>query len=646
MIIELGHFALVVAFSLALVQSVLPILGTLTENYKLMKTGNTSSFSIFFFISASFLALTWAYATSDFSVVNVWKNSHSTMPILFKVTALWGNHEGSMLLWVFILSLFSVSVTMFGSNLPIKLKANIQGIQAVILSIFLLFIIFTSNPFARQNPLPEGKDLNPILQDLALAIHPPILYLGYVGFSITFSFAIAALIDGKIDSAWARWVRPWVLVSWMFLTAGISVGSYWAYYELGWGGWWFWDPVENSSLLPWLSGTALLHSALVMEKREALKIWTILLAILTFSLSLLGTFLVRSGILMSIHTFVTNPTRGLFILIILCIFVGGSFLLFGFRCRRLQTGGFFAPISREGTLIVNNVLLITATATVLIGTLYPLVYQSFTGMNISVGGPFFNRTLGPLMIPLLIVIPFGPLLAWKKGDARGALQRLYVALGASFLSFTFALALIDSGPWLAPFGIGLSIWLIIGSFASLIHRSGIGKLSVKRSVHIILNFPITLWATPLAHFGIGVTLLGVVCATAFEQERSTLLQPGDSIKLAGYEITYSDYLYRNGPNFGEEVIKMNITKDNQFFAFAEPAKRFYLTQKMPTRETSIHTIGFSQLYIAIGDINEDQSVSIKMWWKPQVILIWLGSVFMVFGAMLSLLFKRNKISKR
>ena len=361
--------------------------------------------------------LTISYAQSDFSVANVWENSHSLKPLLYKITGTWGNHEGSMLLWVLILTFFGALVAVFGGNLPATLRANVLAVQGWIGAAFLLFILATSNPFARLSPAPiEGRDLNPILQDIGLAIHPPLLYLGYVGFSVCFSFAVAALIDGRIDAAWARWVRPWTLAAWSFLTGGIAMGSYWAYYELGWGGFWFWDPVENASFMPWLAGTALLHSAIVMEKRSALKIWTLLLAILTFSLSLLGTFLVRSGVLTSVHAFATDPSRGIFILCILMLFIGGSLALFALRAPTLAAGGLFHPISREGALVLNNLFLTTATATVLVGTLYPLVVEALSGDKISVGAPFFDLTFGPLMVPLLALVPFGPLLAWKRGD--------------------------------------------------------------------------------------------------------------------------------------------------------------------------------------------------------------------------------------
>jgi cytochrome c-type biogenesis protein CcmF len=399
-----------------------------------------------------------AYIVSDFSLLNVVENSHSSKPLLYKITGVWGNHEGSMLLWVLILALFGALVAAFGNNLPDKLKALVLAVQGWISAAFLLFILTTSNPFARIDPPPlEGQDLNPVLQDIGLAIHPPLLYLGYVGCSIAFAFAVAALIEGRIDAAWARWARPWTLAAWMFLTVGIAMGSYWAYYELGWGGFWFWDPVENASLMPWMAATALLHSAVVMEKRDALKIWTVLLAILAFSLSLIGTFLVRSGVLTSVHAFASDPTRGIFILAILCVFIGGALTLFAVRAGTLTPGGVFAPISREGALVLNNIFISAALATVVIGTLYPLALQALTGTVISVGAPFFNLTFVPLVVPLLLLVPFGPLLAWKRGDLEAATERLMLAFALAIAGTIVAAALGGARSALALFGVWLGV---------------------------------------------------------------------------------------------------------------------------------------------------------------------------------------------
>ncbi len=477
MLAELGHYALVLALALALIQSVAPVVGARKGDAALMALGNSTALMQFVFVALSFGALTACYLTSDFSVANVFENSHSQMPVLYKFTSTWGNHEGSMLLWVLILALFGAMVAGFGSNLPATLKANVLAVQSWIAALFYLFILFTSNPFLRLPQAPfEGRDLNPVLQDIGLAVHPPLLYLGYVGFSIAFSFAVAALIEGRIDAAWARFVRPWTLAAWMALTVGVAMGSYWAYYELGWGGWWFWDPVENASLMPWLAGTALLHSAVVMEKRDALKIWTILLAILTFSLSLIGTFLVRSGVLTSVHAFATDPTRGVFILAILILFIGGSLALFAWRAPSLKQGGLFAPVSREGALVLNNLFLTTACATVFVGTLYPLALEAVTGEKISVGAPFFNLTFGPLFVPLLLAMPFGPLLAWKRGDLPGAAQRLLAAGGLGMLGLAAVYAAEEGHFSLAPFGIGLALFVMAGAATDLAERIGVFRV--------------------------------------------------------------------------------------------------------------------------------------------------------------------------
>ena len=477
MIPELGHYALVLALGLGLIQSAAPVSAARGGDSALMRVASSTALMQFAFVALSFLALTFCYVTSDFSVATVFENSHSQMPLIYKITSVWGNHEGSMLLWVLILSLFGALVAAFGSNLPATLKAHVLAVQSWIACAFYLFILLTSNPFLRLPQAPfEGRDLNPILQDPGLAIHPPLLYLGYVGFSIAFSFAIAALIEGRIDAAWARWVRPWTLAAWVFLTLGIAMGSYWAYYTLGWGGFWFWDPVENASLMPWLAGTALLHSAVVMEKRNALKIWTILLAILTFSLSLVGTFLVRSGVLTSVHTFATDPTRGVFILAILVLFIGGGLTLFAWRASTLKQGGLFAPISREGALVFNNLFLTTACLTVFVGTLYPLALEAVTDEKISVGAPFFNLTFGPLFVALMFVIPFGPLLAWKRGDLLGVAQRLMTAfvIGIAAVAITFAIK--GSHSILTPFGVGLALFVMLGALTDLVERTGLFRL--------------------------------------------------------------------------------------------------------------------------------------------------------------------------
>ncbi len=644
MIPELGHFALVLALFLALVLSTVPLYGALADDRRLTAVAAPAALTLFLLIGLSFAALVEAHIVSDFSVLNVAENSNSKLALLYKITGVWGNHEGSMLLWVLILALFGALVAAFGANLPDKLKALVLAVQGWIGFAFLLFILTTSNPFLRLFPAPiEGRDLNPVLQDIGLAIHPPLLYLGYVGCSISFSFAVAALIEGRIDAAWARWARPWTLAAWMFLTVGIAMGSYWAYYELGWGGFWFWDPVENASLMPWLVATALLHSAIVMEKRDALKIWTILLAILAFSLSLIGTFLVRSGVLTSVHAFASDPTRGVFILLLLCVFIGGALTLFALRAGALAPGGVFAPLSREGALIVNNVFLTAAAATVVVGTLYPLALEALTGERISVGAPFFNLTFVPLVVPLLAIVPFGPLLAWKRGDLLAASQRLMLALGLALAAAIVAGAFAGFHDALALAGIGLGVWLIAGAVSELAFRLRLGKAPFGDSVHRALGLPRSAWGTMFAHAGVGLTVLGIVAATTWQGELIRSMKPGDAAQLAGYELTLDGFVDRAGPNYQETAVKFTVRRGGNVVATLEPSKRRFAASGTDTTESAIRTIWFSQLYLSIGDITADGTVTARLYWKPLVTLIWLGALVMAFGGLLSLSDRRLRV---
>ena len=580
MIVEAGHFALILALALALIQSVVPLVGARRREPALLSVPLSTAPTQFVFTLAAFGALVSAHVMSDFSVINVYENSHSLKPLIYKITGVWGNHEGSMLLWVLILALFGALVALFGSNLPSTLRALVLAVQAWIASAFYLFILTTSNPFLRfARPPIEGRDLNPVLQDIGLAIHPPMLYLGYVGFSISFSFAIAALIEGRIDAAWARWVRPWTLLAWMFLTTGIAMGSYWAYYELGWGGWWFWDPVENASLMPWLAGTALLHSAVVMEKRNALKVWTILLAILTFSLSLLGTFLVRSGVLTSVHAFATDPTRGVFILAILATFIGGSLTLFAWRASSLSQGGLFAPISREGALVLNNLFLTTACATVLVGTLYPVVLEVITGDKISVGAPFFNLTFAPLFVPLLVAVPFGPLLAWKRGDLLGAAQRLIAAGVVALIALAFVMAWTWGGAVLAPLAIGLAAYVIVGALTDLAERTALFRGPLEITLRRARGLPRSTWGTAIAHAGLGLTLMGIVCETTWNSERILAMQPGDAATVGGYEVTLTGFTQRQGSNYRETVSTFKVELNGDDIGTMTPSKRTFTTRE-------------------------------------------------------------------
>ncbi len=645
MLVEIAHFALAMALGLSLVQMIIPVWGVRRNDIALARVGEPAAISVFVLLLFAFGVLMYAYAVSDFSVQNVAENSHSAKPMIYKLTGTWGNHEGSMLLWVLIMALFGALVALARTSLPDRLRAGTLAAQASVTVAFLLFILFTSNPFNRLDPAPpEGNDLNPLLQDLGLAIHPPLLYVGYVGFSITYAFAIAALIDGRIDAVWARAVRPWTLVAWIFLTLGISMGSYWAYYELGWGGWWFWDPVENASLMPWLAGTALIHSTIVMEKRDSLKVWTILLAILTFSLSLLGTFLVRSGVLTSVHTFATDPSRGLFILIILMLFIGGSLALFAWRAPMLRQGGLFAPVSREGALVINNLFLAAACATVFIGTLYPLALEGLTGAKISVGPPFFNATFLPLLIPLLLLLPFGQSMAWKRGDLLGTAQRLGVAIGVGILATIGIFAATYGGPVAAPLGIGLGVFLIASALWDLGERI-IGRASGARAIWSrAVGLPRSAYGSALAHAGVGVTVIGIA-ATAWATEDIAVMKPGDRMTNGRSAIVLQQVFPRTGPNFRELVGRFRIEIDGKERGDIESTKRTFITRNnMQTTEAGIRTFGVSQVYVSLGEIQPDGSVGVRMYTKPLMLLIWIGSLIMGVGGALSITDRRFRVA--
>ena len=643
MIIELGHFALILALTVALVQMALPAWGAHTGDARLMHVAEPAALTQLALLAIAFGTLVHAYVTSDFSVESVWANSHSAKPLIYKISGVWGNHEGSMLLWVLILALFGAAVALFGHNLPTSLRANALAVQAAIAVAFLLFMVFASNPFTRIPLQPEGRGLNPVLQDPALAFHPPFLYAGYVGLSMAFSFAIAALIEGRTDAAWARWVRPWTLAAWICLTLGIAMGSWWAYYELGWGGWWFWDPVENASFMPWLAATALLHSALVMEKREALKVWTILLAILSFSLSLMGTFLVRSGILTSVHAFAVDPARGVFILAILVVLIGGALALFAWRAPQLQQGGLFAPISREGALVLNNVLLTVACATVLVGTLYPLALESLTGDKISVGPPYFNSTFVPLMFPLLFAMPFGPFLAWKRGDLLGAMQRLWAAAGLALLAFVLTLALFWRGPWLAPFGVALGVWVVAGAFNEWVTRVKLFIAPLADSLLRARGLPRAAYGTLLAHAGIGLAVIGIVATTAWQSEVVLSMKPGDTAHIAGYELAFRGSAPERGPNYQDQIGLLTVTRGGTPVTELTPAKRTYDVPRQTTTEAGIHVSWRGDLYAVLGDEIAGGGFVVRLYFNPLVRFIWLGALVMALGGALSLSDRRLRV---
>ena len=643
MIVELGHFALILALLVALLQAVVPMVGAARGWADWMRVGVPAAGVQFVLTLAAFLALMHAFVVSDFSVRLVADNSHSLKPMLYKVAGTWGTHEGSLLLWVLILTLFGAMVAFWGGNLPPGLRARVLAVQATIAAAFLGFILLTSNPFARLvDPPFDGNDLNPLLQDPGLAFHPPFLYLGYVGLSMAYSFAIAALIEGRVDAAWARWVRPWTLLAWMFLTIGIAMGSFWAYYELGWGGWWFWDPVENVSFMPWLLSTALLHSAIVVEKRDALKSWTILLAILAFSFSLIGAFVVRSGVLTSVHAFATDPTRGVFILAILVIFIGGSLTLFAWRAPMLKQGGLFAPISREGALVFNNLFLTTACATIFVGTLYPLALEALTGDKISVGAPFFDLTFGPLIVPVLIAVPFGPLLAWKRGDLLAAAQRLLFAAALALVALVVTF-LLRGKPVLAPLGVALAVFVMAGAPTDIVERIGLFRSTPGVALRRAAGLPRSSWGTAVAHLGLGLTLLGIVGESQWNSERIVAMKAGDTTTVGRYELTFDGLRAHQGPNYREAIATFTVRRDGIDIGTLAPAKRTFPQRQMSTTEAALRAHGLSQLYLSLGEINADGTVAVRAYDKPLVLLIWLGAVVMVIGGGLSLSDRRLRV---
>ncbi|NIA72225.1 heme lyase CcmF/NrfE family subunit [Pelagibius litoralis] len=644
MIAELGHFALILALLAAVVQGSLPMIGAARGNAAWMAVAQPAAVLQVVLVALSFAALTYVYVVSDFTVINVVENSHSAKPMLYKVTGVWGNHEGSMILWILILALFGSMVALFGSNLPPSLRARVLGVQAWIGIGFLLFTLLTSNPFLRVFPAPpDGRDLNPLLQDPGLAFHPPLLYAGYVGFSMAFSFAIAALIEGKLDAAWARWVRPWTLLAWAFLTAGIALGSWWAYYELGWGGWWFWDPVENVSFMPWLLGTALLHSAIVVEKRDALKVWTVLLAILTFSLSLMGTFIVRSGLLTSVHAFATDPERGFFILVLLLITIGGSLMLFALRAPVLKPGGLFSPVSREGGMVINNLLLAAGCATVFLGTLYPLFLEAVDGSKVSVGPPFFNATFVPLMVPLLFLMAFGPLMPWKRADLAGVLSRLKLAALGAVVAAGITLYMEQGGPILAVAAMGLAGWLFVASLVEWGDRIKLFRVPLGDSWRRARNLPRSSHGMTLAHSGMAIAAAGMIGASVWNLEEVRNLRPGESMEVAGYSYRLEGVAQLQGPNYLSDMATISVTRDGLPVAVLTPEKRLYPVQNMPTTEAGIHTTWVSDLYAVIGDSDGRGGWAVRIFHEPLVPWIWLGSLVMVLGGLVSLSDRRLRV---
>ena len=632
MLNEIGHFTLLLAFCVALIQATVPLFGANKGRTDLMAIAESSANLQFALLLAAFAALTHAFVTSDFSVKLVVLNSHSLKPMLYKVTGVWGNHEGSMLLWVLILSLFGASASWFGKSLPILLKTRVLSVQGAIGVAFLAFIIFTSNPFERmQIPPFDGQDLNPLLQDPGLAFHPPFLYLGYVGLSMAFSFAVAALIEGRIDAAWGRWVRPWTLAAWIFLTIGIALGSWWAYYELGWGGFWFWDPVENASFMPWLLAAALLHSAIVVEKRETLKSWTILLAILAFGFSLIGTFIVRSGVLTSVHAFANDPERGLFILIILGVFMGGALILFSLRSSAMEAQGIFSLVSRETALISNNLLLAVSAFVVFFGTIWPLVAELFFDRKLSVGPPFFNAAFTPFMILLGLILPLGSNLSWKRAYLTNTVKKLLPVLILCLCFSGFIWSIQTGQSLIGPMGVFLGTWIVVGTLVDLL-----SKLGSSKSVRRLIFLPRADYGKFFAHVGLGVTMFAIAALTSWEKEDIRVVPIGSSWALGSYELKLENIIETRGPNYFSTMGIIQVSKKGLAITTLRPEKRNYPIAQMPTTEAAIDYRISRDLYVVLGDKQSDKAWTVRTYLKPFTNWIWGGCALMAFGGFLSL----------
>ena len=640
MLNEIGHFTLLLAFCVALIQATVPLFGANKGRTDLMAIAESSANLQFALLLASFAALTHAFVTSDFSVKLVVLNSHSLKPMLYKVTGVWGNHEGSMLLWVLILSLFGASASWFGKSLPILLKTRVLSVQGAIGVAFLAFIIFTSNPFERmQIPPFDGQDLNPLLQDPGLAFHPPFLYLGYVGLSMAFSFAVAALIEGRIDAAWGRWVRPWTLAAWIFLTIGIALGSWWAYYELGWGGFWFWDPVENASFMPWLLAAALLHSAIVVEKRETLKSWTILLAILAFGFSLIGTFIVRSGVLTSVHAFANDPERGLFILIILGVFMGGALILFSLRSSAMEAQGIFSLVSRETALISNNLLLAVSAFVVFFGTIWPLVAELFFDRKLSVGPPFFNAAFTPFMILLGLILPLGSNLSWKRAYLTNTVKKLLPVLILCLCFSGFIWSIQTGQSLIGPMGVFLGTWIVVGTLVDLL-----SKLGSSKSVRRLIFLPRADYGKFFAHVGLGVTMFAIAALTSWEKEDIRVVPIGSSWAVGSYELKLENIIETRGPNYFSTMGIIQVSKKGLAITTLRPEKRNYPIAQMPTTEAAIDYRISRDLYVVLGDKQSDKAWTVRTYLKPFTNWIWGGCALMAFGGFLSLTDRRLRIA--
>jgi cytochrome c-type biogenesis protein CcmF len=643
MIVELGHFALILALMVALVQSTLPLWGAQRGDARLMALAGPAAGLQLVLIAGSFAALTWAFVMSDFSLAVVVSNSHTAKPMLYKVSGVWGNHEGSLLLWVLILAIYGAAVAAFGGNLPVRLKARVLAVQGMIGVAFLLFLLLTSNPFWRLAVPPlDGQDLNPLLQDPGLAFHPPFLYLGYVGLSMAFSFAVAALIEGRVDAAWGRWVRPWTLAAWVFLTIGIALGSWWAYYELGWGGFWFWDPVENASFMPWLLAAALLHSSIVVEKRESLKAWTVLLAIMAFGFSLIGTFIVRSGVITSVHAFANDPERGVFILMILGLFTGGALVLFAARAGAMEARGVFSLVSRESALVANNILLTVAAFVVFIGTIWPLVGTMLLGRDLSVGEPFFNAAFTPFMVALAVILPVGAMLAWKRGSVERSLRGLVPALVLALALGALAFAVQTGRSALGPVGLMLGAWVVFGALTDLWARTG--REGVGARLARLTRLPRADWGKATAHAGLGVTIFAVAAMNAWKVEDIRVVQEGESFPLGSYEVRLDRVEEVQGPNYTSTMGTMTVFKNGAEVAVLKPEKRIYPVAAMPTTEAAID-YGFARdLYLVLGDRQQSGGWAVRSYIEPFANWLWGGAILMALGGVLSLSDRRYRVA--
>ncbi|NMG35904.1 heme lyase CcmF/NrfE family subunit [Azoarcus sp. TTM-91] len=634
MIPELGHFALVLALVIALVQAVVPLLGAHRNRLALMAVGRPAALGQFLFTGFSFACLTWAFVVNDFSVEYVAMHSNTATPLIYRITAVWGSHEGSLLLWALTLSLWTVAVAVFSRNLPEAFVARVLGTLGWIAVGFLAFMLVTSNPFTRLIPgAAEGRDLNPLLQDPGMIIHPPLLYMGYVGFSVAFAFAIAALLTGRLDAAWARWSRPWTTAAWVFLTAGIALGSGWAYYELGWGGWWFWDPVENASFMPWLLGTALIHSLAVTEKRGAFRSWTVLLAIGAFSLSLLGTFLVRSGVLTSVHAFATDPRRGLFILAFLVAVIGVSLLLYAWRAPKLAGGGSFAFVSRDTALLGNNVLLSVVSASVLLGTLYPLFLDALGLGKLSVGPPYFEAVFVPLMTPVVVLMMFGPFLRWKGDELMPALRRVAPAFVASILIGLGTAFAVGHVSWRTVLGLALAAWVVLASLQLLATR--LRERAGASAASRLATIPAAWWGMWLAHLGVGIFIIGVTMVGSLENNLDVKMKEGERVEFSGYTLLFRGVQDAPGPNFAAARANLELFRGDVDIGTLQPEKRIYLAQQMPMTEAALDVGLFRDVYVSLGEQLEDGSWIVSLHYKPFISWIWAGCVLMALGGILA-----------